>query len=105
MRRHRVALAIIVVVALGITVPTVGLAAGAAGESKPGVLADMTKFLRGELLKVDGSTYIVKDSSGKEFRLMVDSHTTLVGNFQPGAKVEAQITADGYAISIRQVKG
>ncbi len=105
MKSHHAVFAVIVVLALGIVLPTLALAAGVATESKPGELADMTQYLRGELLKVEGSTYVVKDSSGKEFRLMVDSHTTLVGIFQPGSKIEAQVTADGYAISIRQLKG
>ena len=105
MKHQPAVVAVIMVLVLGIVLPTLALAAGAATESKPGELADMTQYLRGELLKVEGSTYIVKDSSGKEFRLMVDNHTTLVGTFQPGSKIEAQITADGYAISIRQLKG
>lgn len=101
-------LVIAIVSALWIILPAGTQAAGSMTDNKPGArveLADMILVLQGELVKVEGPAYVVKDSGGKEIRLMVDDHTTLVGNLQPGAKVEAQMTGDGYAVSIRQLKG
>ena len=57
--------------------------------------ADLTesptpKTIKGELLKVDGDFYVVKDMAGKETRLHADKTTVLDGAIHPGDKVEVQ---------------
>ena len=46
----------------------------------------------GDLLKIDGEFYVVKEMSGKEIRLHVDKTSTLDGSINVDEKVEAQAT-------------
>jgi len=63
-----------------------------------------TQTVSGDLLKVDGEFYVVKEMSGKEIRLHVDKTTTLDGAIKVGDKVEAQATEKNHAVSIRHVQ-
>jgi hypothetical protein len=63
-----------------------------------------TQTVNGDLLKIDGEFYVVKDMSGKEIRLHVDKTTTLDGSINVGEKVEAQATGKNHAVSIRHVQ-
>ncbi len=60
--------------------------------------------VKGDLLKIDGEFYVVKDSAGKEIRLHVDKTSQLDGTFKAGDKIEAQATDKGHASSIKQAK-
>lgn len=62
-----------------------------------------TQTVNGDLLKIDGEFYVVKEMSGKEIRLHVDKTTTLDGSINVGEKVEAQATDKNHALSIRHV--
>jgi hypothetical protein len=64
--------------------------------AEPGSLA-----VRGDLLKIDGEFYVVKDTSGREVRLHVDTTSRLEGTFKAGDKIEAQATDKGHALSIK----
>jgi hypothetical protein len=69
----------------------------ASGEmSAPG-----SKAIQGDLLKIDGEFYVVKDASGKEVRLHVDKTSKLEGSFKAGDKIEAQASEKGHALSIK----
>ncbi len=59
-----------------------------------------TQTVKGDVLKIDGEFYVVKDMTGKEVRLHVDKTTKLEGTFKAGDKVEAQVTEKGHALSI-----
>ena len=72
----------------------------AAGE----MAAPSTQTVNGDLLKIDGEFYVVKDMSGKEIRLHVDKTTTLEGTIKAGDKVEAQATEKNHAVAIKQVQ-
>ena len=68
--------------------------------------ADLTespapKTVKGDLLKIDGEFYVVKDMAGKEIRLHVDKTTTMDGAIKSGDKVEAQATEKNHAVSIK----
>ena len=80
--------------------------------------ADLTesptpKTIKGELLKIDGEFYVVKDMAGKEIRLHVDKTTVLDGAIKAGDNVQVQAT-DGsrpykigfvdHAVSITHVQ-
>ena len=78
---------------LGVGVATVSSAAGDMAAPGP-------QSIRGDLLKIEGDFYVVKDMSGKETRMHVDQTTTLDGGFKTGDKVEAQVTDKGHAFSI-----
>ena len=57
--------------------------------------------VKGDLLKIEGEFYVVKDTSGKELRLHVDGSTKLEGTIKAGDKIEAQATDKGHAESIK----
>lgn len=63
-----------------------------------------TQTVKGDLLKIDGEFYVVKDMTGKEIRLHVDKTSQLDGTFKAGDKIEAQATDKGHASSIKQAK-
>ncbi len=63
--------------------------------------AKSAKIVQGEVLRIDGEFYVVKDASGKEVRLHVDKDTRLDGAPKAGDRIEAQATADGHATSIK----
>jgi uncharacterized protein YdeI (BOF family) len=63
-----------------------------------------TQTIKGDLLKIDGEFYVVKDMTGKEIRLHVDKTSQLDGTFKAGDKIEAQATDKGHASSIKQAK-
>ena len=44
--------------------------------------AQSTQTVNGDLLKIDGEFYVVKDTAGKEVRLHVDKTSELDGNLQ-----------------------
>lgn len=66
--------------------------------------APSTQTVKGDLLKIDGEFYVVKDTAGKEVRLHVDKTSQLDGTFKAGDKIEAQATDKGHASSIKQAK-
>lgn len=48
-------------------------------------------FIEGEVLKIDGEAYIVKDITGREVQLKVDAKTWRDGNITLGDSIEANI--------------
>jgi membrane protein implicated in regulation of membrane protease activity len=50
------------------------------------------KTVKGDLLKIDGEFYVVKDMAGKQIRLHADWTTVLDGAIKVGDKVEVQAT-------------
>ena len=63
------------------------------------------RIVTGDLLKIDGEFYVVKEASGKEVRLHVDKSSKLEGTFQTGDKIEAEASAQGHALSIKPLSG
>ena len=66
--------------------------------------APSTQTVTGDLLKIEGEFYVVKEMSGKEIRLHVDKTTALDGAIKVGDKVEAQATEKNHAASIKHVQ-
>ncbi|MEP6601872.1 MAG: hypothetical protein ABJB49_08675 [Nitrospirota bacterium] len=66
--------------------------------------ASAAQTVTGEILKVEGENYTIKDASGKEVRLHVDKTTKTQGTLKVGDKVEAEATAEGHATSIKAAK-
>ena len=54
----------------------------------------------GELVKIDGKYYVVKDQSGKEPRIRLDERTTMNAHPKVGDKIRAHVKPQGYAYSI-----
>jgi hypothetical protein len=66
--------------------------------------APSTQTIKGDLLRIDGGFYMVKDTAGKEIRLHVDKTSQLDGTFKAGDKIEAQATEKGHASFVRPAK-
>jgi hypothetical protein len=62
-----------------------------------------SKMVNGDLLKIEGEFYVVKDlwEAGKDVRLHVDKTTKLEGTFKAGDKVEAKATETDHALMIK----
>jgi hypothetical protein len=76
------------------TYGSIAVAADAAG----------AKTVKGEVQKIDGENYTVKDDTGKEVKLHVSPETKKEGDIKVGAKIEAQADATGHALSIKAAK-
>ncbi len=69
------------------------------------------KAVQGEIVKIDGEFYVVRDASGKEVRIHVDKDTmTDKGAIQGdslkvGDRIEAEVTPQGHARSIKKSSG
>ncbi|HUK57376.1 MAG TPA: hypothetical protein VLY20_12035 [Nitrospiria bacterium] len=57
-------------------------------------------MVTGELTKIDGSFYVVKEKNGTEHRIHFDDSTQKTGEIKAGAKVEVD-DANGHAKSIK----
>lgn len=79
-----------------------GMAAMTYAADQP--MAAGSQTIQGDLLKIEGEFYVVKDAAGKEVRLHVDKTTRLEGALKAGDKIEAQATDKGHAVSIRAAK-
>jgi len=68
---------------------------------EPEMTAPGSRIVTGDLLRIDGEFYVVKEASGKEVRLHVDRTSKLEGSFKAGDKIEAQASPQGHALSIK----
>ena len=66
------------------------------GQSKGG------KTITGELVRIEGDNYFVKDQDGNEVRLHTDetTHKAKNINIEPGNWIEAKVTDQNHALSI-----
>jgi len=80
----------------------VGMASYSSAADDKAVPSSQT--ITGDLLKIEGEFYVVKEMSGKEIRLHVDKTTALDGAIKVGDKVEAQATEKNHAALIRHVR-
>jgi len=73
--RHEEALGLFMfAMILGAGMASLSSAAGDMGAPGP-------QMVKGDLLKIEGESYVVKDMTGKEIRLHVDKTTELEGSF------------------------
>ncbi len=61
-----------------------------------------TESITGEILRVQGELFVVKDEAGKEVKLHVDQSTQKSGDLKKGDKIEAEISPKGHAVSIKK---
>jgi uncharacterized protein YdeI (BOF family) len=78
----------------------VGLATAADKAAETIPITSGLQTVQGDVLKIEGDSYVVKDMTGKEIRLHVDKTTKLEGSFKAGDKIEAQVTEKGHALGI-----
>jgi uncharacterized protein YdeI (BOF family) len=67
----------------------------------PGRSSPAADVIRGDVLNIEGDTYIIKDVTGHEVNLRVDAQTQHEDRIKVGDKVEAQVSSDGHAQTIR----
>jgi hypothetical protein len=63
------------------------------------------KTVKGEVLRVEGENYFVKDQDGKEVRLHTDKTTQKTGSINQGDRIEAKVNEQNHALSIRSAQG
>ena len=61
---------------------------------------ESSPVVQGTLMEIDGSFFVIMDSTGKEQRVHVDKSTIIIGKVQPGVQVKAQLTKDGHASAV-----
>ncbi|MGQ0812787.1 MAG: hypothetical protein ACT4OO_16385 [Nitrospiraceae bacterium] len=66
----------------------------------PKTTATPQQIVKGDLLMTEGEFYVLKDITGHEVRLHVNSETKMEGKVKTGDKIEAHVTPDGHATSI-----
>ena len=83
-----------------LSLSSLGLAATA--ESAPAPSAATPQTIRGHIQNIEGEVYSIKDVSGHEVQLRVTKETKVEGGLKPkvGDRIEAQVGADGQAISV-----
>ena len=77
---------------------------GTSGSAPGGAAALSAQTVSGEVLKIEGENYVVKDAMGKEVKLHVSPETKKDGDIKVGDKIEAQADATGHALSIKAAK-
>lgn len=60
--------------------------------------------IKGEVWSVEPSSYFVKQYDGTHVRVHVDDTTQVVGHIGQGEHIEAKVTRENHASSIRQIQ-
>ena len=76
-----------------------GLTTASIVQSAP-TIKESSPVVQGTLMEIDGSFFVIMDSTGKEQRVHVDKSTIIIGKVQPGVQVKAQMTKDGHASAV-----
>jgi hypothetical protein len=99
----KITLSMLTVVILGFGAGIVGAADPMADkEAKPTLGERFTKdTIKGTLMKMDGESYSIKDTDGKESKIHVDKSTKL-DKVVVGDKVKAYITDRGHATTLQR---
>jgi hypothetical protein len=58
------------------------------------------QVIRGEILKIEKDTYLIKDQDGKEHRIKINDNTILRADFKPGERIQAHVK-DGVASVVK----
>ena len=64
--------------------------------------AGSEQIVKGDVLLKEGEEYVIKEMSGREVRVHVNAETKKDGVIKVGDKIEATVTREGHAISIKQ---
>jgi hypothetical protein len=60
--------------------------------------------IKGEVVRVEPSSYFVKQYDGYRVSFHTDETTQMTGTIRPGDHIEAKVNAQSHALAIRQVK-
>lgn len=75
----------------------------AASTQAPQPPSSASMKIEGQLVSKQGQYYVIKDSHGKEFYLLVSRDTVLSGTFKPGDRVAVWTSPIEHAIAIRAI--
>jgi hypothetical protein len=73
------------------------------GQSDPSISpgqGEGFRIIRGEVLKMEGNSYLVKDETGKEVRMMINNGTKVDKAFEVGDTIIAQVSDQGIVTVI-----
>jgi hypothetical protein len=59
------------------------------------------KTVIAEFVRTDGEYYVLREAPGKQARLYADRTTRVEGTFETGDLIQAQVSPDGHALSIK----
>jgi hypothetical protein len=60
-----------------------------------------TTSIQGEVLRIEGHHYVVRENDGRVVRLHADSTTQMTGDISPGYSIEAQVDDRNHARTMR----
>jgi hypothetical protein len=90
-------------VLLSFVIVTFAYAIDRVGSPPPGeTTTSPAATIQGELLRIEGGFYTVKDAAGNEVRLLVTKGTDMDRSLRVGDKVEAQSNPSGRATYIKK---
>ncbi len=94
----------------GILPPLSPLYASSITKAAPAVVTDSTSLpqgqgrsVNGELLRIEGEYFVIRDAGGQEVRLQVTNETKMENAVQVGDKIEARVSRGNLAETIRSV--
>lgn len=67
-----------------------------------GLFVNGIHTIKGEVLRVEPSSYFVKQYDGYQVRLHIDETTQMTGRIGQGEHIEAKVNDEHHALSIRQ---
>jgi hypothetical protein len=76
---------------------------GVRGTRGLGSAAPEGSQVKGELLRMEGEYFVIRDVNGQEIRLQVDNATKMENAVQVGDKIEAHVSGSNHAESVRSV--
>jgi hypothetical protein len=92
---------IILIVAVQVLLTLSSIGPGVAADA-PASPSGAEEIVKGDVLLKEGDEYVIKDMSGHEVRVHVSPETKKDGVIKIGDKIEATVTREGHATSIRQ---
>lgn len=60
--------------------------------------------IKGEVWRVEPSSFYIKKYDGDQVRVHIDETTHVVGRIGQGEHIEAKVTRENHALSIRQIQ-
>jgi hypothetical protein len=60
------------------------------------------RIVQGEVLKMEGNTYLVRDETGQEVRLTVNKDSKVTTAFEVGDRIVAQVSDEGIVTLINK---
>jgi hypothetical protein len=70
------------------------------GEKELSIRQQGVHIIQGDVLRVEGDTYFIKELGGKELRLRADATTTKAEKIQVGDRIEAKVDENNRALSL-----